>query len=58
MQHEKFHYADLASHEAELLRLGVHLPLSSDLSVLKTPVQAGKLSMRKSLRKRWQTICK
>ena len=49
MQHEKFHYADLASLEAELLRLGVHLPLSTDLSVLKTPVQAGKLALANRL---------
>ena len=49
MQHEKFHYADLAALEAELLRLGVHLPLSSDLSVLKTPVQAGKLALANRL---------
>ena len=49
MQHGKFHYADLASLEAELLRLGVHLPLSTDLSVLKTPVQAGRLALANRL---------
>ncbi len=45
MRHEKFHYADLAALTAELARLGVALPLSEDVSVLKSPVTAGKLTL-------------
>ena len=45
MEHVKFHYPDLASLRAELDRLGVTLPLSEDLSVLKTPVQAGRFTI-------------
>lgn len=38
MQHEKFHYKDLAQLRAELERLGVSLPLSENLACLQEPL--------------------
>lgn len=44
MQHVKFHYPDLAALRSELSMLGVTLPLSEDVSVLRAPVRAGELT--------------
>ena len=49
MEHVKFHYPDLAALRAELDRLGVTLPLSEDLSVLKTPAQVGRFTLANRL---------
>ncbi len=38
MQHEKFHYKDLAQLRAELERLGISLPLSENLACLQEPL--------------------
>ncbi len=39
MEHQKFRYGNLDELRQELARVGVELPLSEDLSVLKRPVQ-------------------
>ena len=49
MEHVRFHYPDLAALRAELDRLGVTLPLSEDLSVLKKPAQVGRFMLANRL---------
>ncbi len=49
MQHVKFHYPDLDSLRRELSMLGVTLPLSEDTAVLRTPVQAGAVTLHNRL---------
>ena len=44
MDHVKFHYPDLAALRAELDRVGVTLPLSEDIGVLRTSVRIGRLT--------------
>lgn len=41
MKHEKFHYPTLEALQEELQKLKIQLPLSNDLSVLKSPVSIG-----------------
>lgn len=41
MTHKKFHYPTKEALESEISSLGVHIPLTDDLSPLKKPVRIG-----------------
>lgn len=49
MEHEKFHYKTKEELKAKLDALGVQLPLSDDLEVLKRPVQIGSKTAANSI---------
>ena len=40
-EHKKFNYENLETLKEEIAKLGVNIPISEDLSVLKSPVQIG-----------------